>query len=92
MSLRVTSEFNDPGNIFLSRSYVNSLTMGSYFNYELTPASNSDTMPWLSELTIQLRATRGDGDLFASLTEQAPTAANAEYQSRKEAPFDQLVI
>jgi hypothetical protein len=59
--------------------------MGTYFSYELNPTfgSNADTMPFIKELTINLRALRGDADIFASLIEQAPRANNAEYHSRK---------
>jgi hypothetical protein len=68
--------------------------MGTYFSYELNPTfgSNADTMPFIKELTINLRALRGDADIFASLTEQAPRANNAEYHSRKSLQFDQITI
>ena len=69
LSHLATSAFEDPGNVFLTRKYINSIQMGSYFTYELTPEFNAETMPFLQELKIQLRALRGDGDLYASLKE-----------------------
>jgi hypothetical protein len=88
----VSAAFNDPGDVFLYRSYVNSIPMGTYFTYELNPDFNNETMPFLRELKIHLLSLRGDADLFASLTEQAPTALNAEYHSRKSRPYDEIVI
>jgi hypothetical protein len=100
----VVAQWGDPGNIFLSRSYVNAINKGAYFSYELSPNAivdsngdelsrgNADTMPYLADLTIQLRSLRGDADLYASLTEQSPTASNADYASRKGDGYDELVI
>jgi hypothetical protein len=50
----ISEAFDDPGNIFLSRSYANAISFGSYFDYELSPyfGSNSETLPFLKELKI----------------------------------------
>jgi hypothetical protein len=69
VSFRVASKFQDPGDVELKKIYNNDLNEGKYFFYELNPATNTDTMPYLKELKIKLQAKRGDADLFASLTE-----------------------
>lgn len=96
VSFRVFGKFQDPGDVDLTKIYINSLNEGEYFFYELNPATNANLMPYLSELRIKLKALRGDADIFASIenTIQTPTIATAGYKSRTGAlnGYDEITI
>jgi hypothetical protein len=42
VAMRVRAEFDDPGDVVLTKEYVNIVGYGEFLPYEINPASNSD--------------------------------------------------
>jgi hypothetical protein len=54
VSMMVQASLINPGDILLSRSYVNELSSGRYFYYEVSRSLNPDILPYLQSLTVNL--------------------------------------
>lgn len=54
VSMMVQASLTNPGDVLLSRSYVNEITAGRYFYYEVSRNLNTDILPYLQSLTIKL--------------------------------------
>ena len=41
VGIRVSAEFDDPGDVLLTREYVNIVEYGAFLTYEINPSTNA---------------------------------------------------
>jgi hypothetical protein len=92
IAMRVSAEFDDPGDVVLTKEYVNYVQYGEFLPYEINPESNADLQPSISKLSIRLMSIQGDADLFLSFSTPNPDLDNYDYCSRQKTWIDEITL
>ena len=92
VSILVSADFFDPGDVQLEKRYKNVIKQGQSIPHEISPLTNSKIQPFINKLKITLHSLVGDADLFVSQTHPNPTNDNCEWKSRLIEPIDEVLI
>jgi hypothetical protein len=87
----VEAEIYNPGDIYLTNDYANTVKHGQSIHYELNTYANPD-MAYLKYLKIILESYLGDADLFVSFSNPNPNLSDNDYMSRRSGNYDEIII